>query len=198
LVFSDEVYDQIVFDGTPFTSLLQLPQLDGRLFYVQSFSKTFAMAGWRIGYLVAPNWCYNACARIHRTINGPINTAVQRAAIAALSLSTIWLDEMLGEYQARRDLVVDALANITTIRCEPPQATFSAWVGHPSSISSDALVARAIEQGVSVRSGAEFGHEGESHLSVSFSIDRDGLRNGLARLVSLLTPLSVAVIESDA
>jgi aspartate/methionine/tyrosine aminotransferase len=195
LVFGDEVYDRIVFDNAGFTSLLELPQLEGRLLLAQSFSKTYAMAGWRIGYLVAPRSLFRACAGVHRTLNGPINTAVQRAAMAALSLPPHLLQDMLHEYQARRDLVLDALAGVPGTSCVKPEATFFAWVRHPAA-RSDAIVGEAIQHGVSVRSGSEFGLLGEGHLAISFSIDRHRLAIGLDRLVQVLSAANQVSAEA--
>src|SRR5690606_967204 len=85
LVLSDEAYDHIVFDGVEFVSTLAIPGLAERLIYCQTFSKTYAMTGWRLGYLVAPAAITAAAARIHRTLNGSMNAAIQRAGLAAVT-----------------------------------------------------------------------------------------------------------------
>jgi aspartate/methionine/tyrosine aminotransferase len=186
LVFSDEVYDHIVFDGAEFTSMLEMPELAGRLLYAQSFSKTFAMAGWRIGYLIAPLSLFSACARVHRTINGSINPAVQRGAVAALTMPAGWLRDTLAEYEARRNMVIQAIDRVPGLSIAGIEATFFAWVRHPSTISSDAFVELATQYGVGIRSGAEFGSTGEGHFVLSFSTDKESLHIGLERLTKAL------------
>lgn len=186
LVFSDEVYDRIVYAGACHTSLLELSELEGRLFYAQSFSKGYAMPGARLGYLIAPPSLFAECARVHRTINGSINPAAQRAALAALSLHADWLAGVLAEYKYRRDMVVDRLASVVGSHCVTPEATFAAWVRHPADISSDAIAANAVANGVSVRSGSEYGSAGEGHIAVSFSVACDSLSRGLDRLAAVL------------
>src|SRR5581483_1193225 len=97
LLISDEAYDHIVYEPETFTSALDIRRLAERLVYTQTLSKTYAMTGWRIGYLVAPPEIAAGCARIHRTFVGPVNSAVQRAAIVALAHGDEWHLSMLHD-----------------------------------------------------------------------------------------------------
>lgn len=180
LVLSDEAYDHIVFEPEAFTSALALPGLRERLLYVQTLSKTYAMTGWRIGYLVAPAPALAAAAQIHRSVAGPLNTAVQRAGIAALTGTREPQDQMLAEYTLRRALTLETLREIPDIECGAPEGTFYAFVKHAPDVPSSKVVAAALDQGVAIRSGGEF--HGEGHVRVSFSVDRTTLAEGLVRL----------------
>ena len=85
LILSDEAYDHIVYGDAEFTSALQIDSMHDRLIYCQTFSKTFAMTGWRIGYIAAPPDIAPAAGLMHRTFSGPVNSAVQRSALAAVT-----------------------------------------------------------------------------------------------------------------
>ncbi|MFI6637115.1 pyridoxal phosphate-dependent aminotransferase [Nonomuraea fuscirosea] len=98
LVVSDEAYHRLVYPGHEWTSALAVESLRDRAVYVQTFSKTYAMTGWRVGYLTGPREVVDAAAQVHRTLNGSVNTAVQRAALAALDLPDSVVDAMADTY----------------------------------------------------------------------------------------------------
>ena len=144
LVLSDEAYDHVVYEPDMFTSALDIPGLAGRLLYVQTFSKTYAMTGWRVGYLVTPPDIGPACARIQHTLVGPVNSAVQRAASVALAHGDEWHREMLERYRRRRDLVVDALGALSSSPPRPPQGTFYIFARHPGGVTSEQMTKIAL------------------------------------------------------
>lgn len=190
LVLCDEAYDHIVFDEAAFTSSLTIPGLRDRLIYCQTFSKTYAMTGWRIGYLVAPLPVASAAARIHRTVNGAMNGAVQRAALAALTIQSDWPERMRQEYQARRELVLEMLAGAPGIAWTPPDGTFYAFIRYAGSASPRQVVAAALERGVAIRPGTEYGPSGNNYVRIAFSTERQQLMEALLRLRSLFSVLA--------
>lgn len=190
LVLADEAYDHIVYDGVDFTSTLEIDELRDRLIYCQTFSKTYAMTGWRLGYIAAPTAIATAIATVHRSLNGPMNTALQRAALAAVTVQSDWPERMLAEYEARRELVYELLAGVPGIETRPPEGTFYAFVRYASDISSLEVAAAALERGVAVRAGSEYGPSGEGHIRIAFSTDRYRLREGMLQLRSLLLSLA--------
>ena len=190
LVLSDEAYDHIVFDDAPFVSALAIPDLRDRLIYCQTFSKTYAMTGWRVGYLVAPPPIAAAAARMHRTINGPMNAAVQRAALAAIMTETDWPERMRREYAARRELLFELLAGCPGVESRPPEGTFYAFVRYDADIPATEVVAAAMARGVGIRGGTEYGPSGRNHIRIAFSSSRADIREGVRRLRSLLIDLS--------
>jgi aspartate/methionine/tyrosine aminotransferase len=185
LLIADEAYDHIVYEPARFTSFLELADAAEQLVYVQSFSKTYAMTGWRLGYLAAPAWLATACARVHRTLNGPVNSAVQAAALAALSLDGAWSRKMLAEYAERRGLMMDAFRQSGT-EIRPPEGTFYAFVPHSAAVTSERMADLAAAGGVAVRPGTEYGPSGEGFVRVAFSAAREDLAVGLQRLAAAM------------
>ncbi|NNN29391.1 aminotransferase class I/II-fold pyridoxal phosphate-dependent enzyme [Streptomyces sp. S3(2020)] len=102
LVLADEAYSELVHTAEPFVSALHVPGLAGRTLYCQTFSKSYAMTGWRLGYLTGPRDVVSAAARVHATVNGSVNSAVQRAALTALSTADADIRRMRQAYGARR------------------------------------------------------------------------------------------------
>ena len=190
LVVADEAYDGIVFDGVEFISALEVNGLAERLVYVQTLSKTYAMTGWRIGYLAGPREVVDAVARVHRAFNGPLNSAVQQAALVAVTEPGDEPERMRREYQARRDIVSRMVATVPGLELVPPQGSFYAFIRYPSGVPSVEVVARAAERGVAVRAGSEFGPGGEGHVRVAFSTGRERLIEGMERLLDVLADLT--------
>jgi aspartate aminotransferase len=186
LVISDEAYDHLVFDGVQYASALEIDELAERLIYVQTFSKTYAMCGWRIGYMSASREIVQAAGRIHRTLTGPLNSAVQRAAVVALSEPGDWTERMRREYQARRDIIVRMLKGVEGLEVRPPDGTFYAFLKYRTSKPALEVARLALEDGVSVRPGSEFGPDGEGFIRIAFSTERTRLIEGMERLIGLL------------
>lgn len=189
LVLSDEVYHNHVFDDHVYTSALQVPNLRERLIYAQTFGKLYAMTGWRIGYLAGSTDVIAACRDVHRTLAGSVNSAVQRAALAALDTSVEVLAAMRDEYRGRRDLVQDMLSGIPGVSMKLPEAGFYTFVRVPDGVSSNEVLKAAAGAGVAVRSGAEYGPGGEGHIRVSYCVPRAQLVEGLVRLRRVLEAL---------
>ena len=183
---SDEAYNDIVFDGLAFASALDLPHQD-LVVCCRTFSKSYAMTGWRLGYVVASTPIAAAINLLHRTFNGALNSFVQEAALTALRLDTG--AQLSREYQLRRDLVVEELGGLDNVELATPQGAFYAFPRVSMDITSDELVSRMTDAGVLVRSGREYGPSGEGYFRISFATDLDSLREGLRRIRSVLTDL---------
>ena len=181
---SDEAYSDIIFDGLEHNSALCLPSQD-LVVCCRTFSKSYAMTGWRLGYVVAATPIADAINVVHRTFNGALNSFVQEAAITALQLDTA--AELSRDYQLRRDLVVGELEKISRVDLATPQGAFYAFPRVDMEISSDDLVCRMTDAGVLVRSGREYGPSGEGHFRISFATDIASLEEGLRRIRTVLT-----------
>ncbi|HXM55294.1 MAG TPA: aminotransferase class I/II-fold pyridoxal phosphate-dependent enzyme [Candidatus Dormibacteraeota bacterium] len=193
LVVVDEPYDHIVFDGADFVSSLEIPRLADRLVYVNTFSKTYAMTGWRIGWVAGPQQVVDAATAMHRAFNGPLNSAVQRAALAAVTEPTDAPERMRREYQARRDIVSRMVAGVPGLDLVEPEGSFYAFIRYGSlepEVPAVDAVARALEQGVAVRPGSEFGPGGEGCVRVAFSTGRERLIEGMERLLGILEEIA--------
>lgn len=186
LVLADEAYDAIVHDGVSFTSTLDVAALADRLIYCQTFSKRYAMTGWRVGYVVAPSPLAAAIGRVHFTLHGPPNTAVQRAALAAVHGGDGCIAPMLREYARRRDMVLAQLGDIRGLRIAPAEGTFYVFFAYPQEVDSVTMLQRLLDHGVAVRAGSEFGDGGEGHLRLSYTASPEVLEQGLARLRAAL------------
>ena len=148
------------------------------------------MTGWRIGYLVAPSAIAAAAARIHRTFASAMNAAVQRAALAALTTPNDFPEQMRREYQVRREMVPEFLAGTPGITVNPTDGTFYSFIRYEQEIPSTQVAAAAIEQGVAIRAGSEYGPGGEHNVRIAFSSERQQLTEGLLRLRTLFTTLA--------
>jgi aspartate aminotransferase len=186
LVLADEAYADIVYDELPFVSTLAIPGLRDRLIFCQTLSKTFAMTGWRIGYVVAPDDVVLSIRQVHRTMNSAVNAAVQRAAITALEAGPALVADMLQAYQMRRDFTLKRLAGIDGLDAHQPQGAFYAFARYRAALNSEDLARRLLAGGVSVRAGSEFGPSGQGHIRLSFAADIDTLDEGLRRIESTL------------
>jgi aspartate aminotransferase len=186
-LISDEAYSAIVFDGLEFTSALSWPQYADNVICCRTFSKAFAMTGWRLGYVVAAPAVADAINLVHRTFNGALNSFVQHAGVRALELEDQLLEGLVEAYQQRRDLVVARLTATPGVELACPQGAFYAFPRVAMEISSDELSARMADAGVLVRSGREYGPSGEGSFRISFATDLDNLAEGMNRVQSVLS-----------
>lgn len=189
LLLSDEAYASITFDGLKFTSALSLEAVQDQVIGCGTFSKTYAMTGWRLGHVVASPEIAARINLIHRTINGPLNTFVQHAALTALQTGADKLRDFTDSYQKRRDIVLEHLGGLPRVSMLGPQGAFYAFVKVDSALDSVALAARFAEGGVLVRAGSEFGPSGEGHVRLSFATDPETLAEGLRRFTKVVNDL---------
>lgn len=189
LVLADEAYSELVHTGEPFVSALQVPALAGRTVYCQTFSKAYAMTGWRIGYLAGPAEVIAAAARVHNTANNVMNSAVQRAALTAVRECDDDVRAMARDYRNRRDVMVRALADVPGLRFGEPEGAFYVFPSYDVDLPSVEVVAALREHGVAVRPGSEFGAQGEGHLRLSYAASPETITEGVRRLARGLSAL---------
>jgi aspartate aminotransferase len=189
LLLVDEAYAALVYDGIELVSSTTVPALADRLIYVQTFSKTFAMTGFRVGYVVSRPEIVSAIASVHRTFNGPVNAAVQRAALRAVRDDGTMVRPMLEAYARRRSLLLRLLEGAPRLEVRPPEGTFFAFVRLLCDITSVDLAARLRRGGVTVRAGSEFGPSGEHHVRLSFAPGEAIIEEGVRRMRAVLADL---------
>ncbi len=190
LVVSDEAYHRLVYPGHAMTSALEVESLRDRTVYVQTFSKTYAMTGWRVGYLTGPRAVVDAAAQVHRSLNGSLNTAAQHAALAALDLPDGVVAAMADGYRRRRDLAVARLAGVPGLHLVPPEGAFYGFLRYDTGVPSGQVARELAGRQVLVRAGAEYGPSGEGHVRISFAAAEDDLWTGLERVVRYFAPES--------
>lgn len=192
LVLADEAYDAIVYEPDRFRSALAIDGLRERTVYAQTFSKAYAMTGWRIGYLAGPAEVIAAAGRVHRTCNGSVNTAVQRAALTALRRDAELRAPMLEQYRKRRAVFFERLAEIPELHAEQPAGTFYVFASYTPELSANELTARLADAGVLVRSGSEYGPSGAGHIRFSFATDIERIHTAMDRVARCLGELASA------
>jgi aspartate aminotransferase len=181
-VIFDEAYRDIVFDEIAFASAAPLVLGNPRVLCCGTFSKSFSMTGWRVGWLLADKETADAINLIHRTINGPLGTFVQDAASSAFSLPGEYLQHVVRELQVRRDMVCANLGEIPGVEVVVPQGAFYAFPRIDRGLKSTELRSRLAAAGVLVRAGSEFGPSGEGHIRISFASDMAHIREGMERI----------------
>ncbi|HEV2641360.1 MAG TPA: pyridoxal phosphate-dependent aminotransferase, partial [Candidatus Elarobacter sp.] len=199
-VISDEIYARLTYDergapAVPAPSLAAHPALRPRTLLVDGFSKTYAMTGWRLGYLVVPPSLVSRVTTL--AINGHTCTPefVQRAGIAALTGPAEPIRRMHAELAARRQVLVGGLAEIPGVRCAPPPGAFYAFADFSELLARTGLTATELasrmlqEHGVAALAGTAFGAGGEGHLRLSFAGARAELERAIPRIRECATAL---------
>ncbi len=122
-ILSDEIYEHINY-GTPHFSIASIPELYERTITVNGVAKAFAMTGWRIGYIGAPEWIAKACNKMQGQITSGANCIAQRATIAAVNAPVSQIKYMVDEFSKRREIIIDLLKAIPGIKINQPQGAF--------------------------------------------------------------------------
>ena len=122
-VVSDEIYEHINFSGT-FCSIASIPGMKDRTITVNGVAKAWAMTGWRIGYIGAPDYIAKACTKMQGQVTSGANSIAQRATIAAVDADPMVLKDMVAAFKRRRDLVVKLLAEIPNLKSNVPEGAF--------------------------------------------------------------------------
>jgi aspartate/methionine/tyrosine aminotransferase len=185
-LLSDECYDQIVLDGSS-TSPATLAPDDPRIATVFTFSKTYSMTGWRLGYLTGPAELVDTATKVLESNSSCVSTISQVAAEAALTGPQDCVAEMVNAYRRRRDLVVQILKDAELFIAEPTGAFYiMADVGPSGLPSRDFAFALLRERGVSVAPGTAFGQVAGDAVRISLASSDADLREGVGRLAEFV------------
>ncbi len=170
-VMSDEIYSRLAYDGKTVPSIASLPGMQERTIIVDGFSKTYAMTGWRLGYMIMPEKLAERVELLLTHSIGCTATFTQIAGIAALHGSQDQAEAMAAEYQQRRDRIVSGLNAIPGVHCRTPQGAFYVFPNIKSFGLSSREIARRLldEAGVAVLSGTDFGPHGEGYLRLCYA-----------------------------
>lgn len=183
-VLSDEMYRKILYVNEPYTSMYGLPKMKNRTIIVDGFSKTYAMTGWRLGYLVAPTGIIAKIDYLLTHSVGCTASFTQEAGIAAIESSQKQVTLMVSEFRKRRDFVVKTLNTIPGITCQIPDGAFYVFPNISSFKRTSKQLASYLLQkaGVALLDGTAFGMHGEGHLRLSYAADMKTLAEGLDRI----------------
>ncbi len=184
LILADEVYEKLVFDGNKHFSIASRSELSDSTITVNSFSKTYAMTGWRVGYVAANEAITTDIRKIHGYMVSCAPSSAQKAALEALSGPQECVNDMLEEYRRRRDRIVAGLNDIDGFECTPPKGTFYAFPRVSKLGMSSATIAEELLEQAKTASipGGAFGEAGEGYLRLSFANSQRNIQEALARI----------------
>jgi aspartate aminotransferase len=195
VLVSDEAYEHVIFDGEQHVSLGALPAARGRTITVHSLSKTYAMSGLRLGYIIATDQLIlDRLKKLVRcTING-VNSVTQYGAAAAINGPQDATGAMEAEYQARRDMLFAALEESPYVKAFKPSGAFYLWCrispdwpGYQGKTDDWSMTNYLIDQaGIGSAPGSAFGAAGEGHIRFAFSCSTDQVREAASLLPSVL------------
>ncbi|WP_139653003.1 LL-diaminopimelate aminotransferase [Raoultibacter phocaeensis] len=182
LLAHDNAYSEIGFDGYRAPSILERPHAMECCIEFFSLSKAYNMTGWRIGFAAGNAKAVSALGTVKNNLDSGQFTAVQDAAIQALSGSQQCIDDMRAIYERRRDLVVDALCAIG-VECKKPKATIYVWAKVPEGYTSESFATKVLEEAhVIVTPGSGYGPDGEGYIRISLTTPDERLLEAAKRI----------------
>ena len=190
-ILSDEIYSEICYGERP-ASMLDVPKIIDRLLLVNGFSKTYAMTGWRLGYGIVPSDTFST---IELFVNNSVSssaTFTQHAAVEAFTPETSKaVNDMVREFQKRRDVFVDGLNSIPGIRCQKPLGAFYLFPNISGLGKQSVEIAERLlnEAGVAALPGTAFGRYGEGYMRFSFANSLDNIESAIERIRHFVTTL---------
>ncbi len=194
-ILSDEIYEYINFVGNH-TSFAEIEGMYDRTITVNGVSKAFAMTGWRIGYIGAPEWITKACTKMQGQITSGANAIAQRATIAALKAPVSKIQYMIDEFKNRRDLVLRLLSEIEGFKLNVPEGAFYVFPdisyffgktlrGKEIKTASDFSLYLLEEAGVATVTGEAFGDD--KCIRISYAASEQELRDAIKRIKESLS-----------
>ncbi|MCK5310217.1 MAG: pyridoxal phosphate-dependent aminotransferase [Thermoplasmata archaeon] len=176
VIISDEVYDEIVFDGEH-NSVLDAEY--DNIVYVNSFSKTYAMTGWRVGYLASSKYMINQISKMQYYNIACPPTPLQKAVHAAVIAPQDELYERVKILKNRRDIIIKRINDIEGFECLKPRGAFYAFPTFDHDISGEDFAMKLLKAGVICAPGSAFGRSGERHLRFSFANSTENIEKGM-------------------
>lgn len=182
-IITDEVYERLIYGEAP-ASIASFPECEDRTIYINGFSKTYAMTGWRLGYTAAPEEIISEMIKIQQNSTTCPTSFAQFGGVAALDGPQDCVREMASEYEKRRDIIVEGLNSIEGIKCVEPKGAFYAFpnieeLGEKSMDLCEYLLKNAQ---VAATPGSAFGPAGEGHLRMSYANSAERIKEALERL----------------
>jgi aspartate aminotransferase len=194
-ILSDEIYEHINY-GTDHFSIAAIPELYDRTITVNGVAKAFAMTGWRIGYIGAPEWIAKACNKMQGQITSGANCIAQRATIAALEAPVDKIQYMIDEFAKRREMIIGLLINIPGFKMNQPQGAFYVFPdisyyfgktiqGKIISSASDFSMFLLEEANVATVTGEAFGNN--ACIRISYAASVEDIQEAVKRIAKSLT-----------
>lgn len=183
-VYSDEVYDKIIYDNCKCFSMAEIAEVQDRVIIINGFSKSYAMTGWRLGYIVADKKIISNMPKLQEGIVSCVPTFIQVAGIEALTGPQSTLEKMIKDYTRRRDILIDGLNYIPGITCKKPAGSFYAFANIKAFGKTSMEFAEELlkEAGVVAVPGSAFGKMGEGYMRFVFANSDENLKEAVRRI----------------
>ncbi|MDA2918698.1 aminotransferase class I/II-fold pyridoxal phosphate-dependent enzyme [Desulfobacterota bacterium AH_259_B03_O07] len=181
MVITDEIFSHVVYDGKQHRTISAVPGMAERCIVIDTFSKTYAMTGWRIGWTVAPKPVIEKLSIFLQDSITNVAAFIQKAAFTAMTGPQDWVENKLMILQNKRDRMVSGLNSIPGIKCDTPSGAFYAFpditgTGLTSQEFTDKLIKTA---GVAVVAGTAFGSQGEGYVRVTYACSDEDIDEGI-------------------
>ena len=188
LVWTDEMYEKILYGDSTHTSIATLPGMAERTLTFNGFSKAYAMTGWRLGYVAGPPALISEIAKVHSHAVTCATSFVQAGGVAALSGDQAFIGEMVSAWDRRRKLVTDGLNAVKGLRVPEIEGAFYAFVdGRETGLDDVTLADKLLQEGhVAVVPGSAFGDAGAGHIRLSFATSDEALSASVDRIAGVL------------
>jgi len=184
VLITDDVYHKIIYDGFEHESVVSIPEVRDRVLLLNSLSKTYAMTGWRIGYIAADRRFIERMVVLQNNLVSCLPAFVQKATVAALRGPQDFVKKMVDEYRRRRDVIVDGLNRIRGFKCKKPLGAFYVFPNVKGvGMDERELVEYLLREAkVATLHGSAFGLGGEGYLRFSYATSVDLIKTGLERI----------------
>ena len=184
IVFSDEIYEKIIYDDNTHISIAAQPGMGDRTLTHNGFSKAYAMTGWRLGYVAGPVEIIKQIMKIHSHSVTCATSFAQTGAVAALTGPQDFISEMVAAWDRRRALVVNGLNELPGFNCPWPQGAFYAYPDVSGTGQDGSEIAEFLinEARVGVTPGVAFGDASKNHIRLSYANSDELLEESIKRM----------------
>jgi len=179
-VISDEIYADLSFEDSPYSFL----SFSANTIAINGFSKSFAMTGWRLGYMITPPEWMSAADRIHQNLMISATEFIQEAGISVLQKSKVYCEKMKAELNQRRIFVLKKMHELGMDPGYTPSGAFYVFYKYPDSTKSSRSLCHEIleKTGVAIAPGRDFGPMGEGYIRLSYAQSMENLDRALTKL----------------
>lgn len=187
IIVSDLAYSEVYYDGVKPPSILEVPGAKDIAIEFHSFSKTYYMTGWRLGWACGNSQLVAALAKVKSNMDSGVFSAIQHAGIAALNMDPVEIEDMRSCYQERRDALINGLRSIGW-KIDPPKAAFYVWAKVPAKFPDSMSCSKAFLDGADIvmTPGVGFGRNGEGYVRMALTVPVERIHEAVQRMGKIL------------
>ncbi len=184
MVVSDEIFSHVIYDGKQHRSISSIPKMVDKTIVIDTFSKTYTMTGWRIGWVVAPKQVIEKLSIFLQDSITNVAAFIQKVAYAAITGPQDWVEKKTLILQRKRDRIVTGLNSIPKISCDSPPGSFYCFPNIANTgLTSQEFTNKLLEDaGVAVVSGTAFGSQGEGYVRLTYATPDSEIDEGIKRM----------------